>query len=115
MTNLEMTNLDKLANRLTAMLRDALREEAAIALKAAADDFDFDNMVENSGFDAHQVLQDAADDFDFEAAIQDSVEDFDFDYAIGETVARFDYDTPISEHIAKMDLADKFVLDIRRR
>tara|TARA_R110000823_G_scaffold29137_1_gene84654 strand:- start:34 stop:381 length:348 start_codon:yes stop_codon:yes gene_type:complete len=115
MTNLDMTNLDKLANRLTAMLRDALREEAAIALKAAADDFDFDNMVENSGFDAHQVLQDAADDFDFEAAIQDSVEDFDFDHAIGETVGRFDFDTSISDHIAKMDLADKFVLDIRRR
>ena len=97
------------------MLREAIQQEAAIALKAAAADFDFDDIVENSDFDAHQVLQDAADDFDFEAAIQDSVDDFDFDYAIGESVALFDYDTSISEHIAKMDLAEKFVIDIRRR
>jgi len=97
------------------MLREAIQQEAAIALKAAAADFDFDEIVENSGYDAHQVLQDAADDFDFDAAIQDSVEDFDYDYAIGESVGRFDFDQSISEHIAKMDLAEKFVLDIRRR
>jgi hypothetical protein len=110
-----MTNLDNLATSITAMLREAIQQEAAIALKAAAADFDFDDLVENSDFDAQQALQDAADDFDFEAAIQDSVEGFDFDYAIGESVALFDYDQSISEHIAKMDLADKFVLDIRRR
>ena len=110
-----MTNLDNLATSITAMLREAIQQEAAIALKAAAADFDFDDLVENSDFDAHRVLQDSAEDFDFDSALQDSVEDFDYDYAIASAVDSFDFDTSISEHIAKMDLADKFVLDIRRR
>tara|TARA_R100001377_G_scaffold76270_1_gene53124 strand:+ start:247 stop:579 length:333 start_codon:yes stop_codon:yes gene_type:complete len=110
-----MTNLDNLATSITAMLREAIQEETALALKAAADDFDFDDLVENSGYDAHQVLQDAADEFDYESAIQDSVEEFNFDHAIRDAVGRFNFDHAIGENIAEMDLSDRFILDIRRR